>query len=193
MGTPSDQHAAGSAAPAPVRTYEIQRLVGDRWVLDSVADAKNIAIKIAKGLLESGRAPLGVQVTSVYLTADGQFREVRIYAATPEFHKEAVAAAHEAEIEAKRKAAQKAAADPGQPARHAHRQPAAPAKKKGDPLGAALWRQLAFRRANRLTWVAIGLAVVWSSIFLLWRQPQSPWAFDTPAAQQPMKQRPTLP
>lgn len=67
----------------PSRTYEIQKYNNGRWILDSVADDKKVAVEMATALTKSGRAPHGVQVMSVQQSSDGQFSQVRIYRATP--------------------------------------------------------------------------------------------------------------
>jgi hypothetical protein len=74
-----------AVAPArtPSRTYEIQKYNNGRWILDSVADDKKVAVEMATALMKSGRAPNGVQVMSVQQSSDGQFSQVRIYRATP--------------------------------------------------------------------------------------------------------------
>ena len=82
---PRSNSAARSndAAAAITRTYEIQKFSGGRWVLDSVADDKKVAIDMATALAKSGRASGGVQVMSVQRGRDGQFSEVRIHRAMP--------------------------------------------------------------------------------------------------------------
>ena len=78
------QSNEASASPRVMtRTYEIQRFAGGRWLLDSVADDRKVAIEMATALMKSGRAPAGVQVMSVQQASDGQFSEVRVYRATP--------------------------------------------------------------------------------------------------------------
>ena len=74
---------AVAPAQAPTRTYEIQKFSSGRWILDSVADDKKVAVEMATALMKSGRAPHGVQVMSVQQSSDGQFSQVRIYRATP--------------------------------------------------------------------------------------------------------------
>ena len=100
---PRSNSAAQSndAAPALTRTYEIQKFSGGRWVLDSVADDKKVAIEMSAALMKSGRAPGGVQVMSVQRGRDGQFSEVRIHRAMPNdgaAEKPAAAPAPKAEI-----------------------------------------------------------------------------------------------
>jgi hypothetical protein len=74
---------SSDATPAITRTYEIQRFSSGRWMLDSVADDKKVAIEMAAALMKSGRAPGGVQVMAVQRGRDGQFSEVRVHRAMP--------------------------------------------------------------------------------------------------------------
>ena len=73
-----------TSTAAPSRTFEVHRKAGDRWVVDSIADDKQIAIRMANALLKAGRARGGVKVIAVTESADGEFRESQIYQATPE-------------------------------------------------------------------------------------------------------------
>jgi hypothetical protein len=74
---------SSDATPAITRTYEIQRFSSGRWMLDSVADDKKVAIEMAAALMKSGRAPGGVQVMAVQRSQDGQFSEVRVHRSMP--------------------------------------------------------------------------------------------------------------
>jgi hypothetical protein len=73
---------SSDAAPSFARTYEIQRFSNGRWILDSVADDKKVAIEMATALWKGGRAPGGVQVMAVQSRAS-QFSEVRVFRSTP--------------------------------------------------------------------------------------------------------------
>jgi len=66
-----------------IRSYEIQRFSGGRWVLDSVSDDKDAAVTVAKALMESVRAPAGVRVMSCQRNDDGTFSEFTVYRASP--------------------------------------------------------------------------------------------------------------
>ncbi len=72
-----------SDAAAITRTYEIQKFSSGRWMLDSVADDKKVAVEMATALMKSGRAPGGVQVMAVQRSQTGQFSEVRVYRSMP--------------------------------------------------------------------------------------------------------------
>lgn len=74
---------SSDATPAITRTYEIQKFSSGRWMLDSVADDKKVAIEMATALMKSGRAPGGVQVMAVQQSNDGQFSEVRVHRSMP--------------------------------------------------------------------------------------------------------------
>jgi len=168
-------------ATVDTRTFEIQREVGGRWLLDSIADDRQIAINVANGLLRSGRAPRGVQVVAVQPMASGQFKEVRVYRATPEDQRNADA---DAERQRRRAAALTLRIDrvPREISRDGAARAARPAPTP--QLAAAVKsRQESVLRARRATLVLIGFALAWCSIFYFWRQPATPWAFDSPAAQ----------
>ncbi len=74
---------SSDAAPSLARTYEIQRFSNGRWILDSVADDKKVAIEMATALSKSGRAAGGIQVMAVQQSRGGKFSEVRVYRSTP--------------------------------------------------------------------------------------------------------------
>jgi hypothetical protein len=74
---------SSDATPAITRTYEIQKFSSGRWMLDSVADDKKVAVEMAAALMKSGRAPGGVQVMAVQRSQDGQFSEVRVHRSMP--------------------------------------------------------------------------------------------------------------
>jgi len=99
---------SSDAAPAITRTYEIQKFSSGRWMLDSVADDKKVAIEMATALAKSGRAPGGVQVMAVQRSQTGQFSEVRVYRSMPNdpqsTEKQAAPPKTEAKAEAKKPA-----------------------------------------------------------------------------------------
>jgi hypothetical protein len=72
-----------SAAALPTRSYEVQKFASGRWTLDSVSDDKEVAIAMARSLLASGRATLGVRVMSVQSNRDGQFSQITIFRQAP--------------------------------------------------------------------------------------------------------------
>jgi hypothetical protein len=74
---------SSDVTPAVTRTYEVQRFSSGRWMLDSIADDKKVAIEMATALIKSGRAPGGAQVMAVQRSQDGQFSEVRIHRSMP--------------------------------------------------------------------------------------------------------------
>jgi len=78
MAPPPSRGSGGST-----RTYEIQRYSGGRWMLDSVADDKEMAVAVAKSLTSGARAPASVRVMAVQQYEDGQFSEVTVYRSTP--------------------------------------------------------------------------------------------------------------
>ena len=82
-----------------MRTYEIQRYSGGRWVLDSVADDKEMAVAVAKSLTSGARAPSGVRVLAVQQYDDGQFSEVSVYRSTPLDEHNAEAAVRKLKVE----------------------------------------------------------------------------------------------
>jgi len=73
---------SSDAAPSLTRTYEIQRFSNGRWILDSVADDKKVALEMATALWKGGRAPGGVQVMAVQQSHAGKFSEVRVFRST---------------------------------------------------------------------------------------------------------------
>jgi hypothetical protein len=167
-------------ATAPARTYEIQRLSGGRWVLDSVGDDKKVAIAMANALMKSGRAALGVQVMAVQRGADGQFSEVRVYRLTPE-EQQSAEAAH-------------AKANPQQqkPKLKVER-PRDEGADGGRTRLRAAPRQRAFSLKDRGMWIGIGAVLALCTVFYVWHKPQTPWAFDRPEAQTNVKQRVPMP
>ncbi|HUN47872.1 MAG TPA: hypothetical protein VMU85_15180 [Stellaceae bacterium] len=78
MAPPPSKGSGGST-----RTYEIQRYSGGRWMLDSVADDKEMAVAVAKSLTSGSRAASSVRVMAVQQFDDGQFSEVTVYRSTP--------------------------------------------------------------------------------------------------------------
>lgn len=159
------------------RSFEVQRRAGDRWVLDSVADDKQLAINLANSLVKGGHARQGVQVVAVLEAEDGKFSEVRVYRATPEDRRKSGPARPRSRAAAQRnlrieRAAEELLRD---------RPLAAPPPPK---LGlSAAWA--AFRRVSWKSWASVALVFLWCAIFYLWREPQTPWAFDSAAAQRP--------
>lgn len=187
---------AAPAKPAPpvqaaaTPNFEIQKFIGGRWVLDSVADGKNLAIKMAKTLITSQHAPSAVQVMAVRQTGDGQFKEARIYHITLEDVQKATALARAAALHAKTKAQ---IDSQRQDAAHTGRA-STPAPGKTRALRAAAWAlPTSLGRIGWRTWVGIGVVVAWCAVFYIWHQPQSKWAFDLPAAQVTAKQRLNFP
>jgi hypothetical protein len=167
----------GVNATAPARTYEVQRLSGGRWLLDSVGDDKKVAISMASALMKSGRAPLGVQVMAVTKKPDGQFSEVRIYRLTPEEQQSADAA--------------QAKANP-QPKLRVERPRDDGSEGGRTPLRAAP-RQRVLSLKDRGMWIGIGAVLALCAVFYVWHKPQTPWAFDRPEAQTNVKQRVPMP
>lgn len=68
--------------PAAKRTYEVQRHSQGRWTVDTVSDDKDVAIELAKSVMNGRRPPSGVRVISVELRDDGKFSEIAIYRST---------------------------------------------------------------------------------------------------------------
>lgn len=96
---PPPSNSVGGAT----RTYEIQRYSGGRWMLDSVADDKEMAVAVAKSLMSGTRGPSGVRVMSVQQNSNGEFSQVTVYRATPldEHNAEAVVRKLKAQDEVK--------------------------------------------------------------------------------------------
>lgn len=70
------------AAPGRVRTYEVQRHEKGRWIVDTLADDKEVAIESAKMLMTGRRPPSGVRVMAVELKDSGKFSEISVYRST---------------------------------------------------------------------------------------------------------------
>jgi hypothetical protein len=66
-----------------VRNYEIQRYSGGRWVVDSVADEKDVAISMAQSLLKNGKGAHGVRVMAVQTKPSGEFAQITIFRRVP--------------------------------------------------------------------------------------------------------------
>jgi len=64
------------------RTYEVQRHAQGRWMVDSVTDDKDVAIEMAKSLMNGRRPPSGVRVMAVELKETGKFAEISVYRST---------------------------------------------------------------------------------------------------------------
>jgi hypothetical protein len=176
---PASGKPAGSATG---RNYEIHRCVGGRWTLDSVSDEKDVAMAMAKSLLESNRAPSEVKVVVVQQKHDGQFTEVAIYRATIEEHR-----ATEMEARKQKRLSEAANGRLGYA-------PQAPRMREARNVTTLLLTMKAtFFGTTTRTWIAIGLTVAWCAVFYLWHQPQAPWAFDSPAARTTVKTRVPLP
>ena len=157
------------------RSFEVQRRVGDRWVLDSVADDKQLAINLANSLVKGGHARHGVQVVAVLEGEDGKFSEVRVYRATPDDRRKSAPGKPRSRAAAQRNLRIERAAEE----LLRERPLAAPPPPK---LGfSAAWA--AFRRVSWQSWASVALVFLWCAIFYLWREPQTPWAFDSAAAQ----------
>ncbi len=169
----------GVIVSASARNFEIQRLSGGRWLLDSVSDDKQVAIAMANALMKSGRAPFGVQVMAVQKRPDGQFGEVRIYRLTPEEQKGAEATLAKSNVGSKPKLRVERQRDD--------------ANEAGRVRLRAAPRRRALSLNDRTAWVAIGFVLVLCAVSYFWRQPQAPWAFDRPEAQTKVKERIPLP
>jgi len=157
------------------RSFEVQRRVGDRWVLDSVADDKQLAINLANSLVKGGHARHGVQVVAVLEGEDGKFSEVRVYRATPDDRRKSAPGKPRSRAAAQRNLRIERAAEELLRERPLA---AAPPPKLGI---SAAWA--AFRRVSWQSWASVALVFLWCAIFYLWREPQTPWAFDSAAAQ----------
>ncbi len=66
-----------------VRNYEVQRYASGRWIVDSVADERDVAIAVAQSLLRSARAPHGVRVMAVQTKPSGEYSQVTIFRRVP--------------------------------------------------------------------------------------------------------------
>jgi hypothetical protein len=185
--SPVSTTAAPATKPAPkptttqssssrARNYEIQRLSNGRWLLDSVADDKDVAIAMAQALLGSNRAPAEVRVSAVKIQLDGTFSEVSVFHATAE----------EKRASKTKSDAPAAPAPRGKGARSA----AQPAAKSFD-LAVV---KASFASLGPRAWLlAGGFIFAWCAIFYVWHRPQTPWAFDSPAAQTVVKSHVTMP
>ena len=162
-------------ASSRMRSFEVQRRVGDRWVLDSVADDKQLAINLANSLVKGGHARHGVQVVAVLEGEDGKFSEVRVYRATPDDRRKSAPGKPRSRAAAQRNLRIERAAEELLRERPLA---AAPPPKLGI---SAAWA--AFRRVSWQSWASVALVFLWCAIFYLWREPQTPWAFDSAAAQ----------
>jgi hypothetical protein len=74
--------ATNDAAPSTTRTYEVQRHSQGRWMVDSVTDDKDVAIEMAKSLMNGRRPPSGARVMAVELKDTGKFSEISVYRST---------------------------------------------------------------------------------------------------------------
>jgi hypothetical protein len=174
---------AATSGGATARTYEIHRNSGGRWLLDSVADEKDVAIAMATALLGGARAPSEVRVNAVQIKLDGAFSEVTIFRGTPEEQR-----ASEADTAKARRSEDRSA---GHPRMARDTQTAAPRRKRPrrDLKTTILAMKTGLANVSPRNWLAIGAVLVWCAIFYAWRQPQTPWAFDSPAAHTVAKQR----
>lgn len=136
MSVPPSNSVGGAT-----RTYEIQRYSGGRWMLDSVADEKDMAIAVAKSLMGGTRGPSGVRVMSVQQNSNGEFSQVTVYRATPldEHNAEAVVRKLKVQDEVKAFREQR-------DFEHKHKDdpPPPPTRKKGRFADVILAVQLAF-------------------------------------------------
>lgn len=84
MASSPSRAAQRTAEPTgTVRNYEVQHYASGRWVVDSVADEKEVAIAMAQSLMRGGRAPHGVRVMSVQTKVSGEFSQVTIFRRMP--------------------------------------------------------------------------------------------------------------
>jgi hypothetical protein len=74
--------ATNDATPRTTRTYEVQRHSQGRWMVDSVTDDKDVAIEMAKSLMNGRRPPSGARVMAVELKDTGKFSEISVYRST---------------------------------------------------------------------------------------------------------------
>jgi hypothetical protein len=188
--TPNTKVSAKTAPAAGgrARTYEIHRQTNGRWLLDSVADDKDVAIAMAKALLQSSRAPSEVRVAAVQIKLDGEFSEVTIFRGTPDDVRQAGA-----ETRQPKRGAESGNAHP---LRRGKDEPAAKTRASRQSLDLtrmATAMKAALVNTSPRVWLAIGGVLLWCAIFYVWRQPQTPWAFDSPAAQTVGKQHVPLP
>jgi hypothetical protein len=105
------------------RSYEIQRFGGGRWVLDSVSDDKDVAIAMAKALMDGVRAPAGVRVMSCQQNDDGTFSEFTIFRASPVDEHNAEAQSRRLKVEEEVKSAREERASKRRNARVAETRP----------------------------------------------------------------------
>jgi hypothetical protein len=156
------------------RTFEIHRKSGGRWIVDSIADDKQIAIRMANALLKTGRAHGGVKVMAVTQGPDGEFRESQIYQATPE--------------------SQASVASSQAPPPSAPKAKIRIERAKPDPVSTAAARRGTAKKKARgsIAWpvwvciAAVGLVVAYGAIFGLPGGGQ-PWIFDSKEAQTTVK------
>ncbi len=175
-----NQSAAPKSSAGRARNYEIQRQSNGRWLLDSVADDKDVAIAMAQALLTSNRAPAEVRVSAVQIKLDGSFSEVTVFHATAEEQRAAASKtkAGAAAVPAQRSKGKGASAAPQR------------AAKPLDLAGAKLAIKASLASLGPRAWLMVGgFVFVWCAIFYVWHQPQTPWAFDSPAAQTVVKSR----
>ena len=187
--SPASTISAATIKPAPVtkptttqsnlgraRNYEIQRLSNGRWLLDSVADDKDVAIAMAQGLLGSNRAPAEVRVSAVKIQLDGTFSEVVLFHATAEEQRASKSKADAVAAPAQRGTGARAAAQSAPKSLDL-----AVVKASLGSLGPRAWL------------LAGGFIFAWCAIFYVWHRPQTPWAFDSPAAQTVVKSHVSMP
>ena len=156
------------------RTYEIHRKSGGRWIVDSIADDKQIAIRMANALLKTGRAHGGVKVMAVTQGPDGEFRETQIYQATPD--SQPSAAPGQAPTPSAPRAKIRIERAKPDPASAASTQRGAAKKKARSSIGWPVWAGIA----------AVGLLLAYGAIFGL-PGGGKPWIFDTKDAQSTVK------
>ncbi len=132
--------SSSEAAASLTRSYEIQKFSAGRWLLDSIADEKDVAVAMAKALVASGRAASGVRVMAVQQKPDGAFSQITIFRATPG----AEPAEALARKPAQEKPAEKAPPREQKDFKHSERPAQAPARKKSRFKDAMFALQVAF-------------------------------------------------
>jgi len=167
------------------QVYEVHECVKGRWSLDSVTHSKDVAIARARSRLEALRAVYAVKVLSVRHTIQGKFSEVTVYEATLDNYRfSASQAQREAVIERQRA---------GRAVRRLNERLPRPARPQRDFKSFVAMTKHAVYNPKRATLILLCALLVWCAIFYVARQPQTPWVFDSPAAQLPPQVRHSLP
>jgi hypothetical protein len=81
--TPKKAAKSAEGQPLLVRNYEVQRYASGRWMVDSVADEKEVALAMAQSLMKSGKAPHGLRVMAVQTKPNGEYSQITIYRRMP--------------------------------------------------------------------------------------------------------------